>query len=350
MSTLKSVAATKAARIGVALSLVGVAVVGAVSTESAQAATTTPKATVAPSTGPTTVGSVLSITGSGFATPAGAPVASQVAFQTTVCTTTVGATKASVVSVVSATHLVATAPALSLVSSKPTGYNVCIYDSGTTLLGAGTYTVYAPPTISAANSPASGSVAGGDTIVVTGTNFTKKSVVKFGTTVSPKVTVAANGNSLTAVVPAHTAGQIDVSVTTEGGTNATPGTTTWDDYTYTNAVTVSPHYGLNSTATTITVTGVGFKSLTFGSGAGKAAVMFVPGAYAKAVHGVGGSSAAPLCTNVQVVSDTELVCVTPSTLLDMPYIVTVVGDQVAAAATPNASVVSSSAAFTFAAF
>ncbi len=99
------------------------------------------------------------------------------------------------------------------------------------------------------------------------------------------------------------------------------------------------------------MTGAGFDALDF---AGASAVAFVPGVYAKGVHGVGGSAAADLCTNVQVLSDTQLVCTTPdigAAATDAgSYTVTVLADSDDAAATPGASVVSSSATFTFSDF
>ena len=106
----------------------------------------------------------------------------------------------------------------------------------------------------------------------------------------------------------------------------------------------------NATATTITLTGVGFTAYDFTAGANNDAVMFVPGAYAKAVHGVGGSGAAALCTNIQVVSDTELVCDSPAAVSTTPLTVTIVNDKAFNAAAPTTTVVSSSATFTFAAF
>lgn len=351
MSILKTVAASKAARFGVALSLTGAALVGFVG-QPAQAAIA--KGIVSPATGTSAGGGVFALTGAGFATAAGSALADAVTFQVALCTATIDTTYSAVTpTVVSATRIVATTPALPLVASKPTKYNVCVYDTTPVtdeLLATATYTSYAAPTITAANTPASGPAAGGNSVIVTGTGFTAKTVVKFGTFTSPKVVVAKDGLSVTAVAPAQAAGAVAVTVTTEGGTNATPGTATWDDYSYTNAVTVTPKLGLNAAATPITVTGVGFSSLNFAAGANNAAVMFVPGTYVKATHGVSGTSPAALCVNVQVLSDKELVCTTPSTVSNTPLIVTVVGDKAATAVTENASVVSSSAAFTFAAF
>ncbi len=65
-------------------------------------------------------------------------------------------------------------------------------------------------------SPNSGSTAGGLSITITGTGFTGVSGVKFGST-SATIT-AKTATSITATLPAHAAGAIDVSVTTPVGT------------------------------------------------------------------------------------------------------------------------------------
>lgn len=333
MSILKSAGASRALRIGAALGVAGTALVGAVMTGgSAQATTTAPKATVAPATGPGGAGAaktVLTLTASGFMNAAGVvqvQATNGVQFSAAACGTGPAATSttagsevynASTFAVPSATRIVATtAAAMNLgTSSAPKAYNVCVY-SGSALLASGKFTAYAAPTITAANSPVSGSVAGGNTIVVTGTNFTKTSVVNFGTVVSPKVTVASNGQSLTAVVPAQAAGKVDVSVTTEGGTNATPGTATWDDYTYTNAITVTPQTGPITGGTAITISGVGFNALKAGFAAGTptADVVFSIGQFDPTPNGSSNPTvpARYQCANPQVVSDTQLVCTTPN--------------------------------------
>jgi len=78
--------------------------------------------------------------------------------------------------------------------------------------------------------PSSGPTAGGNSVVITGTNFTGATVVKFGT-VDATSYVVNSATQITAVAPAGAAGTIvDVTVTTPAGTNSIAGT--GNDYTY----------------------------------------------------------------------------------------------------------------------
>ncbi len=63
-----------------------------------------------------------------------------------------------------------------------------------------------------------GSTAGGDRVDVVGTNLSGASAVDFGTTAATSFTVDST-TQLTAVTPAHTAGAVDVTVTTAVGTS-----------------------------------------------------------------------------------------------------------------------------------
>jgi hypothetical protein len=64
--------------------------------------------------------------------------------------------------------------------------------------------------------PASGNVVGGDTVVITGEFLTGATAVTFGGVAATSFTVNS-ATQITAVVPAHAAGSVDVSVTTAGG-------------------------------------------------------------------------------------------------------------------------------------
>lgn len=351
MSILKA-ATGKPTRVAAALGVAAAAVVVSFATP-ASAATVS----ISPSTGAAaSTTSVLTVTGTGFKTAAGATVVGTVYFDSDAACDTfankggASQTQVTVKSVVSAKKMVLTTPSLAAtpVTNAKKAYQLCVYSSSA-LISNGAYTVYAVPAITAVLSNTSGPAAGGGSVVVTGTGFTPASVVKFGTTVAPTRTVSADGTTITVTPPAHAAGAVAVSVATEGGTNPTPATGTWDDFTYTNAISVDPLTGVNATATTITVTGVGFTSYDFTAGATNDAVMFVPGSYIKATHGVGGTAAAAQCSNIQVISDTELVCDTPSTVSNTPLTVTIVDDK-SAGGVGTPTVVSSSATFTFAAF
>jgi IPT/TIG domain len=74
------------------------------------------------------------------------------------------------------------------------------------------------PTVTAV-SPASGTTAGGTGITITGTNFSGVTAVKIGGTSATSIVVAST-TRITAVAPAHTAGQVSVTVTNNRGTNA----------------------------------------------------------------------------------------------------------------------------------
>lgn len=69
-------------------------------------------------------------------------------------------------------------------------------------------------------SPTSGAAGGTTTVVITGTNLTGASAVKFGATNATSYTVDSP-TQITAIAPAHAAGAVDVTVTTLGGTSAT---------------------------------------------------------------------------------------------------------------------------------
>lgn len=78
-----------------------------------------------------------------------------------------------------------------------------------------------PPATVTAVSPTSGSTSGGNTIVITGTLFQLANQVLIGETPA-HFSIATNSNSsITATVPAHAAGIVDVRVVTGGGPSAT---------------------------------------------------------------------------------------------------------------------------------
>ena len=133
-----------------------------------------------------------------------------------------------------------------------------------------------PPTVSAVN-PASGPVAGGTSVTITGTNLTGAALVHFGTSAATSLTVVS-GTEITATSPAGSAGTVDVTVTTPSGTSATSSS---DQFAYeaspppppVGAPTVtgiSPSSGPASGGTSVTITGTnltGATSVDFGTGA-----------------------------------------------------------------------------------
>jgi IPT/TIG domain len=68
-------------------------------------------------------------------------------------------------------------------------------------------------------SPNNGSVTGGTTVVVTGTNFTGATGVMFGLVAGNSLVVTSD-TSLTVISPAQTAGAVDIQVVDAAGTSA----------------------------------------------------------------------------------------------------------------------------------
>ena len=128
------------------------------------------------------------------------------------------------------------------------------------------------PTITAI-SPTAGLPAGGNTMVITGTNFTDELTVTFGTTVSYEFTVNSS-TQVTVTVPAGTAGTTNVRVTTPVGTSPVIPA---GQYTYEDVPTVtgvSPNAGLPSGGTSVMITGTNFVDASSVSFGGTAASSF----------------------------------------------------------------------------
>lgn len=115
-------------------------------------------------------------------------------------------------------------------------------------------------------SPTTGPIAGGTVVTITGTGFTGATSVTFGGTAA--VFSVTNATTISATAPAHTAGTVDVLVTTPSGTSAN---TAADNFIYTSGPTVtsiSPKFGPVEGGTLVTITGSGFTgatSVTFGA-------------------------------------------------------------------------------------
>jgi cysteine-rich repeat protein len=102
----------------------------------------------------------------------------------------------------------------------------------------------------------SGPATGGTTVTITGTGFTDATAVSFGDT--PAASFVVNGDtSITATAPAASAGTVDVTVTTAGGTSAADAN---DQFTFIAAPTVSgvdPNDGPVDGGTLVTISGTG---------------------------------------------------------------------------------------------
>ncbi len=93
---------------------------------------------------------------------------------------------------------------------------------------AGTLAAVATPAVTSLNLR-NGTIAGGTSVVITGTAFTGATAVTFGDTAAASFTVNS-ATKITAVTPAHAMASVRVQVTTPGGSSAD---TTADDYAFT---------------------------------------------------------------------------------------------------------------------
>ncbi|MDR3426029.1 IPT/TIG domain-containing protein, partial [Silvimonas sp.] len=225
---------------------------------------------VTPNTGPVAGGTSITISGTGF---------------TPTTSVTVDGIPATSITINSATSLTAITPAY---VSGPLAANVVVSNEigGATLAGGFTYQASSPTLISI--TPNQGSMAGGSSVTVVGTNFTPTTTLTIGGVAAMNVTVV-NATTLTATTPAYVSGALvkDVVVTNTAGSATLTG-----GFTYTAVAPtltgLSPTTGPVSGNTTITLSGSGF----------------IPGATVT----VGGVAA----TNVTVVNATTITASTPA--------------------------------------
>ena len=159
------------------------------------------------------------------------------------------------------------------------GNNIAITVSGYTISGtaSGNYTLTQPtgltanitpaaPTVSGI-SPTSGPIAGGTSVIITGTYLTAATAVNFGSTNATSYTINS-ATQITATAPAGSAGAVDIIVITVGGTSAT---SSGDQFTYVAAPAVSgisPTYGPTTSGTSVVITGTNLtaaSAVKFGS-------------------------------------------------------------------------------------
>jgi uncharacterized protein YhjY with autotransporter beta-barrel domain len=148
----------------------------------------------------------------------------------------------------------------------------------TTPLGTGTasnaYTYVAAPVVMWVE-PGSGPVSGNNTVTISGANFSGATSVTFGGAAATNLNVSAS--QITATVPAHAAGAVNVVVTAPGGTG-----TRSSGYTYVAAPTItslSPDTGSANGGYTVTIIGTnltGASAVRFGGGLGRDIVVDSP--------------------------------------------------------------------------
>jgi hypothetical protein len=201
---------------------------------------------ISPTTGTTSGGTAVTITGTGFLSGA---------------TVKFGSASATGVNVVSSTSITATSPAHSAGS-----VNVVVTNTDSqsdTLAGGYSYTNAAPQVNSVA--PNSGPAAGGTSVTITGTGFLSGATVSLGGTAATNVNVVSS-TSITATTAAHAAGAVSVVVTNSD----TQSSTLSNAYTYNAGPTVTainPSTGPIGGGTGLTITGTNFVSgatVTFG--------------------------------------------------------------------------------------
>jgi len=211
--------------------------------------------TIAPVSGPTIGGTVVTITGTNFAGVTGVTFGGVAGTNLsidgggTVITVTTPARPAGVQTVV------VTSPGGTDTSSN-TGTEVFTY-------------VAVAPTITGI-SPTSGPLAGGTTVTITGTNLTGATSVKFGTTAAVITTNTATSLVVTSPVRT-TAGAVDIEVITPGGTVETSSAQRFTYLALPTITRVEPSAGPLAGGNTVTISGTGLTgttSVTFGGTAG----------------------------------------------------------------------------------
>ncbi|WP_205756858.1 putative Ig domain-containing protein [Solilutibacter silvestris] len=207
---------------------------------------------ISPTSGPTSGGTTVVITGNGFAS---APPTGAVKFGATTASYTIN----------SNTQITATSPAGGAGTVDVTVTSL----GGTSATSAADQYTYVPTPTVTAISPIAGPTGGGATVVITGAGFNYapgSGAVKFGATVASYTVNSAT--QITATTPANPAGTYDVTVTTPGGTSPTSAA---DQYTYMPAPTVtsiSPTSGSPAGGTSVTISGANFSgatAVTFGA-------------------------------------------------------------------------------------
>lgn len=146
--------------------------------------------------------------------------------------------------------------AVTAAHSAGTGLDVKVTTPSGTGTGSNLYTYGTPPPTVSSVSPNSGAIGGGQTVTITGTNFTGATNVKFGGVAATGVTVNSD-TQITATTPGHSAGIVDVTVTTAVGTGT--GSNLYSYATSPPTVTaISPTSGSTLGGTQVTITGTNF--------------------------------------------------------------------------------------------
>jgi hypothetical protein len=156
-----------------------------------------------------------------------------------------------------------------VISPSGTGMeNVTVTTAGgTSSVSAATQFTYVPaPTVTGV-SPGAGPLAAGATITITGTNLANATLVDFGKKAA--TVLSDNGTQIQVVNPVETAGTVDVTVTTVGGTSAPSSA---DQFTYAPVPAVTGLATIFGTSTVI-ISGTGLANATVDFGANPASIL-----------------------------------------------------------------------------
>jgi hypothetical protein len=206
---------------------------------------------IAPTSGLTTGGTAVTITGSNFVSGA---------------TVTVGGTAATNVVVVNSTTITAKVPAHAV---GPADVIVKNPDGQLDTLTSGFVYGNPAPTVTSI-APASGLTTGGTNVTITGTGFIPPVTVKIGGVSATNVALVSS-TTISATAPVHAAGVADVQVVNSDGQSATKTSA----FTFVNPAptitSVSPVSGVAGGGMVVTITGSNFMSgatVTFGGTVG----------------------------------------------------------------------------------
>ncbi|RSM54668.1 hypothetical protein DMB66_37190 [Actinoplanes sp. ATCC 53533] len=206
-------------------------------------------------------------------------------------------------------------------------FNMCAYDDditvGSTLLASAPYTIATKPTITNI-APVAGPALGGYQISVTGTGFTSGSTATLGNVPLTGVTVNTGGTLLTGTAPPRAAGTgIQLVIVSQGGTvssndpdNDPTNTAAPNNFTLSNGIVVTPNTATEGSTPDLDIFGVGFAAMDFSAdtAAGTSPAAATP--HIVLVNKSTGYDPVPanlgrpitVCTDVLVLSDTELLC------------------------------------------
>lgn len=196
---------------------------------------------LAPGSGPTSGGTPVVVTGTGFAGTTAVTVGGVPA------TGVVAAPDGTSVSFV--TPPAAAAGAQPVVVTRPAG-----------AVGVGTF-AYVAPTITAVT-PSQGPAAGAQTVVITGTGLQATTGVTFDGVAATVTAVDPGGTSLTVVTPAHAAGIVDVAAILPGADAVAPASYAFLAPGVATIASLTPTSGPASGGQTVTITGTGLATTT----------------------------------------------------------------------------------------